>query len=132
MSYSIKQGPINVPVWFMQDEVGSAIGHSDNPNVRVCPFMYSPENSASDSNAISFNVMWPVRDMLPDDAIYRDYLQGFSESQFRSARLHTWFCTPTEYYKKSLETLRQKEAQVNVDADHQRIQDDKALRAALA
>jgi tubulin--tyrosine ligase-like protein 12 len=78
-SYSISKGVISEPVWFLQDEVGSSMGHSDSPNVRVVPFMYSPANSATDSDALSFNVMWPVKDITVNDAIYRDFLEGYSE-----------------------------------------------------
>ncbi len=119
-SYAVQQGPLSVPVWFLQDEVGSAIGHSDSPNVRVAPFMYSPANSASDPAAISFNVMWPVKDMAANDAIYRDFLFGFGEQQFRSARLHAWFDTPSVYYERSLAALRAK-TYLNVEAEHLRI-----------
>jgi len=55
-SYSV--GINSAPVWFIQDEVGSAIQHSDKPNVEIKCFMYSPNNSPTDANAISYNVMW--------------------------------------------------------------------------
>ena len=31
-------------VWYVMDEVGSAIKHSDNPNLAVHPLIYSPNN----------------------------------------------------------------------------------------
>ena len=119
--YCVAQGPLQVPVWFIQDEVGSAIGHSDSPNMCIVPFMYSPANSATDADALSFNVMWPIKDIVANDGIYRDFLKGFTEQQFRSARLHAWYETPSVYYTNSLKTLRTKEAFVKVDDEHQRI-----------
>jgi hypothetical protein len=103
-SYSV--GNNSVPVWFIQDEVGSAIQHSDKPNVEVTAFMYSPNNSPTDANAISYNIMWPNCDIKANEAIYRDYLSGFSEASFRSARLHSWFNTPESFYKEALSNLR--------------------------
>jgi hypothetical protein len=114
-SYVVNEGPMTMPVWFLQDEVGSSIGHSDLPNVQVVPFMYSPSNSASDSDALSFNLMWPVKDIAAADGIYRDFLAGFDETKFRSARLYTWYDTPSVYYSKALAALRKREALVNVD-----------------
>ena len=29
-------------IWYVMDEVGSAIAHSDEPNLAVHPFIYSP------------------------------------------------------------------------------------------
>lgn len=93
--------------------------------------MYSPNNKADDANTISYNVVWPVRDVAQKDAIYRDYLQGYTEAQFRSARLYVWFNTPDNYYKNSLEILRKKENVVDVLKENERIQNDFPLRGSL-
>lgn len=41
--------------------------------------MYSPNNSATDPNAVSFNILWPCGDIAPNDGIYRNFLNGISE-----------------------------------------------------
>lgn len=46
--YMMGQGELAMPVWYVQDEVGSAIVHSDKANVKVFPFIYSPNSSAQD------------------------------------------------------------------------------------
>lgn len=86
--------------WFVNDEVGSVIGHSDKPNIRATTFLHSKSNTASDASMIAFTVMWPIADIAVNVALSRDKLFGYDESQFRSARLRVWFDTPDEYYKQ--------------------------------
>lgn len=43
-------------IWYIMDEVGSAIKHSDNPNVAVHPFIYSPNNHF-DAHTITYSVI---------------------------------------------------------------------------
>jgi hypothetical protein len=83
--------------------------------------MYSPNNSAADPNALSFTILWPSRDIQVNDAIYRDYLAGFTEEQFRSARLHTWFETPDHFFTQALAKLKLKKADYDVEGEHNRI-----------
>jgi tubulin--tyrosine ligase-like protein 12 len=35
-------------VWYLMDEVGSSMKHSDKPNFAVHPFIYSPNNKIDD------------------------------------------------------------------------------------
>ena len=93
--------------------------------------MYSPNNDPTDANAISYNIMWPISDIKANEAIYRDYLFGFSEAAFRSARLHSWFNTPESFYKEALHALRKKEQVVDVEKEHSRIQENYPLRGSL-
>lgn len=83
--------------------------------------MHSPNNSAQDPNAVSFNVLWPVTDIVVNDGIYKDFLSGVTENQFRSARLHTWFDTPDLFYTNSLKQLRAKDVVYDVEGEHNRI-----------
>jgi hypothetical protein len=76
----------------------------------VSTFLYSPKNSDNDENAISFNILWPVNDIKAKEAVYRDYLRGISEKKFRSARLHTWFDTPDNYFLEELAKFRNKKS----------------------
>lgn len=98
--YTLNEGGEPVTSWFVNDEVGSVIGHSDIPNVRMMTILYSKTNSPVD--LVPFTVMWPVKDIGANEAIVRDKLHGYDESQFRSARLRVWYETPDDYYKKQL------------------------------
>ena len=42
--FVIGQGMASQPVWYLNDEVGSIISHSDDPNIRVRSFIHSPSN----------------------------------------------------------------------------------------
>jgi hypothetical protein len=59
--------------------------------------MFSKSNQAGE--LMPFTVLWPVKDIKPNESILRDKLAGFDESKFRSSRLRVWFETPDEYYK---------------------------------
>jgi len=50
--------------------------------------------------------MWPVQDIKKEDTIYRDFLEGYTEKEFRSARMGVWFNTPEKYFAEQLTTLR--------------------------
>lgn len=99
--------------------------------VSVFPFMHSPANSAQDTNAVSYNIMWPIKDLKFNEGIYKDNLLGYSEERFRSARLHTWFYTPNDYFAKSLEALRSKAIDYDVEGNFNKIQDGTPLRGSL-
>lgn len=105
--------------------------HSDQGNVRVVPFMHSPNNSAQDANAVSFNVLWPVKDITVNEGIYKDYLAGYTEERFRSARLHTWFDVPDQPFTNTIKALRAKDVVYDVEGEFNRIQENHPLRGAL-
>ncbi|KAI5084656.1 hypothetical protein GOP47_0000825 [Adiantum capillus-veneris] len=86
------------PVWYVMDELGSAARHSDEPNFRVAPFMYMPEGTVQ--SAMSYSLLWPVRNVSKGEECTRDFLFGFGEDKQRSARLTAWFHTPTDYFEK--------------------------------
>lgn len=41
-------------VWYVMDELGSALRHSDRPNFRVSPFLYMPEGNLASAVRFSF------------------------------------------------------------------------------
>ena len=45
-----------VPIWYIMDEFGSRIQHSEEPSVKIVPFYFGPTQ-------ITFSVMWPLRDL---------------------------------------------------------------------
>ena len=93
-------------VWYVQDEVGSVIMHSDDPNIKVMTFFNSPGKAVNDPDQLTVSVMWPVKDINPSEVFHRNYLSGFTEKHFRSARLHTWFNVPNKYFEEQLKLLR--------------------------
>ncbi|KAJ2794463.1 hypothetical protein H4R21_005491, partial [Coemansia helicoidea] len=55
--------------WYMQDEVGLAVAHSDSPNVRCLPFLYLD----SAGRMTPFSILWPVAPIHRGDTLVRDY-----------------------------------------------------------
>jgi len=45
-----------VPLWYVMDEFGTAIRHSDTPSFAMAPFYYGPKQ-------LSFSVIWCLRDL---------------------------------------------------------------------
>lgn len=75
-------------IWYVMDEVGSAINHSDSPNFRVVPFMFT----ASESEApITYSLMFPLRDCECEEQVTRDFVEGIAKSDLeRQALLLPW------------------------------------------
>ena len=46
-----------LPLWYMTDEVGCKLRHSDNPNCRMVPFTTAQ---------CVYSLLWPVRDISKD------------------------------------------------------------------
>jgi tubulin--tyrosine ligase-like protein 12 len=93
-------------VWYVMDELGSALRHSDEPNFKVSPFLYMPESNLA--SAISYSILWPTKPIQKGDECTRDYLCGIGEEKQRSARLTAWFHTPPNYFIKEYERHWQK------------------------
>lgn len=72
-----------VPIWYVMDELGSAIGHSDTPNFRVVPFVYVPQQ-------ITYSLLFPVKDTEYSEVVYRDFVENISDEQQRAALLLPW------------------------------------------
>ncbi|GJN30454.1 hypothetical protein PR202_gb18762 [Eleusine coracana subsp. coracana] len=60
------------PVWYVMDELGSAIRHSDDANFRIAPFLFMPEGKLV--SAISYTVLWPTHDVQTGEECTRDFL----------------------------------------------------------
>lgn len=45
-----------VPVWYIMDEFGSRIQHSDEPTFATAPLFYMRQQ-------IAYTVLWPLRDL---------------------------------------------------------------------
>lgn len=73
-----------MPVWYVLDELGSAIIHSDTPNFRAVPFIYVPEQMA-------YTLLFPIKDVEEGGIITRNFVEGqFSDPIQREAMLIPW------------------------------------------
>ncbi|XP_057969004.1 uncharacterized protein LOC131158277 isoform X2 [Malania oleifera] len=88
-------------VWYVMDELGSALRHSDEQNFRVSPFLYMPEGDLK--SAVSFSILWPTQNVQKGDECTRDFLFGIGEDKQHSARLTAWFHTPENYFIQEYE-----------------------------
>ncbi|KAF3946588.1 hypothetical protein CMV_027162 [Castanea mollissima] len=93
-------------VWYVMDELGSALRHNDEPNFRVAPFLFMPEGNLA--SAVSFSILWPTQNVKKGDECTRNFLFGIGEDKQRSARLSAWFHTPQNYFINEYEKLCQK------------------------
>ncbi|CAJ1975752.1 unnamed protein product [Sphenostylis stenocarpa] len=92
-------------VWYVMDELGSALRHSDEPNFRMAPFLFMPEGNLA--SAVSFSILWPTQNVQKGDECTRDFLLGIGEDKQRSARLTAWFYTPENYFIHAYEKHHQ-------------------------
>lgn len=73
-----------MPIWYVMDELGSGINHSDTPNFRVVPFVHAPEG-------VTYSLLFPIRDCEENDPVTRDFVEGQPDnSQVRNALLLPW------------------------------------------
>lgn len=93
-------------VWYVMDELGSALRHSDEPNFRVAPFLFMPEGNLE--SAVSYSILWPIQNVQNGDECTRDFLFGIGEDKQRSARLTAYFHTPQYYFIQEYEKFHQK------------------------
>jgi tubulin--tyrosine ligase-like protein 12 len=56
------------------DEVGSAIVHNDEPNVRIIPFIHVGEQ-------VTYSLLFPIKDINEADQVTRDYVEGVQENR---------------------------------------------------
>lgn len=76
-----------MPIWYIMDELGSAVNHSDSPNFRVVPFMHLPEG-------ITYSLLFPVKDAPNGTQVTRDFVEGnAADSDIRKALLLPWRAT---------------------------------------
>uniref|UniRef100_A0A8W7PJZ2 Tubulin--tyrosine ligase-like protein 12 SET-like domain-containing protein n=2 Tax=gambiae species complex TaxID=44542 RepID=A0A8W7PJZ2_ANOCL len=86
--YSLNADGLSVenrmPIWYVMDEVGSAILHSDTPNCRVVPFMHIPEG-------ITYSLLFPTEDIDEGENVCRDFVENVPlGSRERDALLLPW------------------------------------------
>lgn len=72
-----------LPVWYVMDEFGSQIQHSDRPSSGLAPFYCVSEQ-------LAFSVLWPLQDLLQGDEVTRDFAYGETDALVRRCRLLPW------------------------------------------
>lgn len=74
----------SIPVWYVMDEFGSSIRHSDNPKFRAVPFIYIPDQT-------TYTLLFPIKDTAEMEEVTRDVIEGpFNDSVSRRALLLPW------------------------------------------
>lgn len=81
---SAKEGDALLPVWYVMDEFGSAIQHSDEPNMRIVPFIHLNEG-------IAYSILYPLKDIDDENEITVDYVENYEDPEIRKVLLHPWF-----------------------------------------
>ena len=87
-------------IWYINDEFGSSINHSDIPNCAMFPFIYSKSNNFEKDELITYSILWPLKNLKKGDEVFIDFLTNISENEERSQRLTCWYKTPEEYFNK--------------------------------
>ncbi|KAM4748472.1 tubulin--tyrosine ligase-like protein 12 [Rhinophrynus dorsalis] len=96
-TYQLSQGSAEekVPVWYIMDEFGSRIQHSNEPTFAAAPLFYSPQQ-------IAYTILWPLRDLENGEEVSRDYAYGEADTMIRNCLLHPW--QPTDLSDVSCHT----------------------------
>lgn len=81
-SFAINSGSIEdrMPVWYIMDEVGSAINHSDNPNFRTVPFLHLPDG-------VTYTLLFPIKDVDYEEEVTRNFIEGQTRDQRKQKAL---------------------------------------------
>lgn len=72
-----------LPVWYIMDEVGSALIHNDEPNFRAVPFVYLADN-------MTYTVIFPIKDLDFGEFLSRDFAEGILDKNIRDTFLLPW------------------------------------------
>ncbi|XP_047430657.1 tubulin--tyrosine ligase-like protein 12 [Mugil cephalus] len=84
-TYHLSQGSAEekVPVWYIMDEFGSQMQHSDQPSCSMAPFFYI-------QGQLAYSVLWPLQDLQEGEEVTRDYTYGETNPLVRKCRLLPW------------------------------------------
>uniref|UniRef100_A0A3Q0R5E6 Tubulin tyrosine ligase-like family, member 12 n=1 Tax=Amphilophus citrinellus TaxID=61819 RepID=A0A3Q0R5E6_AMPCI len=84
-TYQLSQGSAEekVPMWYIMDEFGSQVQHSDQPTCSMAPFFYI-------QGQLAYTVLWPLQDLNEGDEVTRDYAYGEPDPLVRQCCLLPW------------------------------------------
>lgn len=68
------QSGIKKRLWYIMDEFGSAITHSNEPNMRCVPF-------ANTITGVFYSILWPVNDVNQEELCTRDFYPPLSPTE---------------------------------------------------
>ncbi|XP_003449806.1 tubulin--tyrosine ligase-like protein 12 [Oreochromis niloticus] len=90
-TYQLSQGSPEdkVPVWYIMDEFGSQVRHSDQPTCSMAPFFYV-------QGQLAYTVLWPLQDLHEGDEVTRDYTYGEPDPLVRRCCLLPWIPSDLE------------------------------------
>ncbi|XP_044041816.1 tubulin--tyrosine ligase-like protein 12 isoform X1 [Siniperca chuatsi] len=131
-TYHLSQGSAEekVPVWYVMDEFGSQVQHSDQPSCGMAPFFYIQDQ-------LAYSVLWPLQDLQGGDEVTRDYTYGETNPLVRRCRLLPWILTdleqvsnvttepPDSYYET---IVRENKEQLPVEIQPYTVPADKILK----
>ncbi|XP_055342847.1 tubulin--tyrosine ligase-like protein 12 [Paramacrobiotus metropolitanus] len=88
-TYSFNSASLDVeqklPKWYMMDEIGSRLRHSDSPNCRIVPFYFIPQD-------ITYSLLFPIKIIPPGEELTRNFVENirFPDPLTRQCRLLPW------------------------------------------
>ncbi|KAK2858673.1 hypothetical protein Q5P01_003293 [Channa striata] len=84
-TYQLSHGSAEdkVPVWYIMDEFGCQVQHSNQPSCGMAPFFYIP-------GQLAYTVLWPLQNLQEGDEVTRDYTYGETNPLLRQCRLLPW------------------------------------------
>lgn len=97
-SYKLSHGD-NVdaePVYYILDEVGSALSHDSDPNSLCFPFIYFKNNQPG-SDGITYNILYPTKDIKAGEYASTDFVRGCSP-EIKMSRMGIWAEGDAQYY----------------------------------
>lgn len=83
MQYQLPDGTLRAGhIWYIPDEVGLGIKHSDSPNIVMIPF----RTINGDGERVTFNLFWPIKDIAAGEFVTRNAspsaLEGLSKEVY--------------------------------------------------
>ena len=88
----------NYNLWYITDEVGLGVCHSENPNVKMIPFL-----TVKGQEMISYSIFWPIKEISKGHQITRDAIPvALTEKRFREIYTNIVFKYPNNSQQESL------------------------------
>ncbi|KAM3858863.1 tubulin--tyrosine ligase-like protein 12 [Diretmus argenteus] len=131
-TYRLSQGSAEekVPVWYIMDEFGSQVQHSDQPSCGMAPLFFI-------QGQLTYTVLWPLQDLQKGDEVTRDYTYGETDPLVRRCRLLPWVpadlegvstvtSEPSDAYYEGI--LKENKEMLPVEIQPRAVPEDKILK----